>query len=42
MKVSTVAQMRDLDRRATEDLDFEAVNINYSQYTLDGFISLDC
>ena len=42
MKFSTVDEMRNLDKIAAEDLNFEAVNIDYSQYTSDNFIILDC
>jgi len=42
MKVSTVDEMRNLDKVASEDLSFKVVNINYSQYTSDNFIALDC
>lgn len=42
MKVSTVDEIRNLDKSAAEDLNFEAVNIDYSKYTSGNFITLDC
>jgi len=42
MKVSTVDEMRNLDKVAAEDLDFELIPICYSQYTSDNFVTLDC
>ena len=40
--MSTVNEMRNLDKVTAHDLNFEAVNIDYSQYTSDNFIILDC
>ncbi len=35
-------ESRKIERVVAEDLNFEAVNINYSQYTSDNFVTLDC
>lgn len=33
---------KEISKVAAKDLDFEAVNINYSQYTSGNFVTLDC
>jgi len=42
LKVSTVNEIRNLDKVAAEDLNFEVVPIDHSRHVSGNFITLDC